>query len=138
MPFCAKCGKQLEDSTLFCPACGTPVKQAPVKSDIKQEFSGSSVVVKYEKSPIFMMLVEPLSVSLDGQLNFSVVDGREVCYNISQGNYTINAYVPYIGGSKYGAVKKSFYVGNNETWEITYRPPAAIFMTGNINIRRMS
>jgi RNA polymerase subunit RPABC4/transcription elongation factor Spt4 len=137
MAFCTKCGKQMDESARFCPSCGTPVKQTSIQPDQSQEFGGSSVVVRYEKSALFMALTQPLNVSLDGQLNFKVVDGRQVCYNLAQRNHTLHAYVPYIGSSKYGEVRKTFYIGNNETWEITYRPPATMFSTGNIAMRKV-
>jgi hypothetical protein len=134
--FCTKCGCELQDSALFCPKCGTPVGQPNIKQETVSS-SGSSVVFKYEKNILFMMLTEPLEVTLDGGLNLKVIDGREVCYNVTPGSHTFTAYVPYLMGSKYGAVTKTFYVGNNETMEVTYSPPAAIFMSGNVRIKRI-
>lgn len=133
MGFCTNCGKQLDGFSKFCSFCGAPVGQP----EVKQEIVSSAVVFKYEKSALFMMLTEPLAVSLDGQLNFKVVDGRDVCYNVGHGNHTLTAYVPYLAGSKYGQVTKNFYVGANEVFEILYKPPMAVFMTGIITIRKI-
>lgn len=138
MSFCSRCGKRLDESACFCSECGTPVKQTKIQSEVNEELYGSSIIVKYEKSALYMALKEPLNVNLDGELNFKLVDGHEICYNIAQGNHTISAYVPYIAGTKYGSAEKSFYVGSNETWEITYRPQMSIFTPGSISIRRRS
>lgn len=32
MPFCAKCGTQMEDNAKFCPSCGNPVEPVPVQA----------------------------------------------------------------------------------------------------------
>jgi len=29
MPYCSKCGKQVEETDLFCSSCGAPLKQQP-------------------------------------------------------------------------------------------------------------
>jgi hypothetical protein len=29
MPFCSRCGKQVEETALFCSSCGAPLKQQP-------------------------------------------------------------------------------------------------------------
>lgn len=112
---------------------GQPVGQP----EIKQEIVSSAVVFKYEKNALYMMLTEPLDVNLDGQLSFKLAGGREVCYNVGQGNHTLTAYVPYLAGSKYGQVTKTFYVAANEVLEILYKPPMAVFMTGIISIRKI-
>lgn len=133
MPFCTKCGNKIEENAAFCSVCGTPAVQ-PASS---AGSSISSLVFKYQKNAMFMMLTEPLAVNLDGQINFRLPDGRETWYNVQPGNHTLTAYVPYLGGSKYGAVTKNFYVGPNETLEILYKPPMAIFMQGNLIIRKI-
>lgn len=51
--FCQKCGKQLPDSSAFCPACGTPqgadgaasVRKAPSKKTIGAIVSGITVLI---------------------------------------------------------------------------------------------
>lgn len=133
MPFCTKCGNKIEGNAAFCPVCGTAVVQTA--SNVVN--STSSLVFKYQKNVMFMMLTEPLAVTLDGQLNFRLPDGRETCYNVQPGNHTLTAFVPYLGGSRYGAVTKTFYVRANETLEILYKPPMAILMQGNLSIRKI-
>ncbi|WP_297421902.1 zinc-ribbon domain-containing protein [Clostridium sp.] len=134
MAFCTKCGNQLDDSSFFCPVCGTRVDK-PIK---EQNSISSSVVFKYKKNPIFLLLTEPLNVTLDEQLNFKVREGQQVSCNVQPGNHTFVACVPYLGNTKYGKTTKTFYIGANETLEIEYKPPAAVFMSGNITIRKMN
>ncbi|ARE86049.1 hypothetical protein CLFO_03650 [Clostridium formicaceticum] len=131
MVFCTKCGKELTDFSLFCSVCGMPVEEPK----IKQEISSATLLFKYQKNPMLMMLTEPLDVTLDGQLHFNVVSDGEVCYNVAQGNHTFSTYVPYMSGKKYGLTTKTFYVGANEVLEICYKPPMAVFMAANITIR---
>lgn len=134
MAFCTKCGNQLDNFSVFCPVCGIHVDE----STIKQTSEGSSLVFKYKKNPIFMMLTEPLNITLDEQLNFKIMEGQQVCYNVQPGNHKFTAYVPYLAGTKFGVVTKTFYIGINETLEIEYKPPGVMFMSGHITIRKIN
>lgn len=41
MPFCKKCGKELEDGVQFCSNCGTPVSAAPQQTQEPQQTQAS-------------------------------------------------------------------------------------------------
>lgn len=48
--FCKKCGKQLDDTTNFCPACGTPVDGAKEVKDIENAIKGTDLPDKKNES----------------------------------------------------------------------------------------
>lgn len=145
MAFCSKCGMKLKDDAKFCSECGKPVVQYTAQQPVipasqpffKQEFIGSAIVLKYQKSAMFMMLTEPLDVTLDGQLHFTVTDGRDICYNVAPGDHTLSIFIPYIAGAKYGAVTKTFSIEAKEVLEILYKPPVAMFMAGIVAIKKV-
>jgi uncharacterized membrane protein YvbJ len=37
MPYCLKCGTKVEENMVFCPICGTQLKDAPIKEAVPEQ-----------------------------------------------------------------------------------------------------
>ncbi len=83
MPYCKKCGSQIDEQARFCPVCGNPVNQIPIQPAVRRNrpFPIFLVVIIVVGVVVFGLILVPFLMGLWNPFGTIVGSGNVVTQN---------------------------------------------------------
>lgn len=102
---------------------------------VNRAAKASTLIVKFERSSLSTGPLSPLDVHIDNNLDFIVIENREISFNLTPGEHSFMA--TNVSGTKKNEIKKAFFIGYGEIVKITYKAPATYFLSPTVHIQKI-